>query len=276
MTSNIPFLIDSLYEGVEGYPKNGTYLERFLFYRSTAQKEGVDADVCKGIMEIYLKSNPFFQGRDVTLELQPGCKQKWQIVADGKTYRGETLVNCMQFLLQIANYENCEIIRSEDIERIRETLNNSAIMTHEMQDLLERFIRLCYSPGNFIPIPYSKGSSLNCAKQPLKEKGYGCMLVDSEYVYLKMLFDYFGGATPSVKVTRLIDSVEEYGDWKNRYRKQNGKDLFISDNKLDPFVKKGEAIQFWKMTGDGLPKDAIPFLEKISEALEARSGLMLS
>ena len=110
------FIIDDLYQGIPEYPKNETYLRRFLFYRKN-KNDGIDVDVCKYNMDIYIKTNDIFKDcLSLECRLQNYSKSKYEIHTEKEVYRGETLVNCMQVLLLIANYEQNNLVLAKDIE----------------------------------------------------------------------------------------------------------------------------------------------------------------
>ena len=173
------FLLDELYKDDEAYPLKGGYVDKFLYYRE--QDDDIDADVCLRNAEIYLKTNPLVsaQAEIVPQPERNESGKKYEIHDGSIIYRGETLINCMQFLLQIVNFENeNEKIWAKDYEEIRNGLNHSRILNvHDgkLRDLTEQFVEKCYCSGNFFAIPFSHGASLNLAKGRLKKQGY-CLI----------------------------------------------------------------------------------------------------
>lgn len=259
------FIIDKMYKDNDEYPISGSYLEKFLFYR--AAKDDIDIDVCKYIIETYIKTNPIFiDYEEKTIVNQNGSENKYEIHADGEVFRGETFVNCMQVLLQIANYSQLDNVGSNDIDEIKERILNSDIVDNK---LLEEFIYQCYSEGNFLAIPYKEGKSLNRAKGRLKKAGYNYIFLDNPDTYLKVLTEYFKNGTLSCSLVKLID--KEYPCWKNRYRASaEGVECFIKDNNFEAFYCGTMPVQFWNISSKGIKYDMNCYLQRITAALKKR------
>lgn len=261
------FLLDRLYSEDKDYPANGNFLKKFLYYKGQIH-DGIDADVSREMMEIYKKYPYFFDKKVGETTIQPDSQKKYEFRADGICYRGETLVNCTQLLLRLCNYEQCNKLSTSDIEEIERRLEQIGVLE---SDLLQRFVRLCYSEGNFFAIPYcgdSKGS-LNLAKGLLKKTGYG---VDNHDCYFKVLADYFVNGTLSCKLVKLIDEEEKYSPWKNRYKTgtEQGVEKFVSDHLFGAFFEGTRPKEFWRMTERGFEYDVKNYLEQVNEALAER------
>ena len=269
------FLLDELYKENQNYPKSGTMLEKFIFYRRN--NDDIDVDVCKYNMENYLITNPCIC-KAAKIVKQPSynkSKKKYQI-SDGKhIFRGETLINCMQVLLQIVNLDDEDTrILSGDYDEILNGINNSSIFAgnERMRELLNSFIEECYSEGNFFAIPFIHGYSLNNAKGRLKQKGFQESMVDSADTYFKVCFNYFTNGIVGCQLIKYIDGY--YDVWKNRYTKNWPQ--FVHDNLFQDYVnEKYIPIQMWKMNTGDITKDledylenAISFLAKRRERIE--------
>lgn len=270
------FILDELYKEDKMYPHTESYSERFLYYRN--QKDDIDADVCYQLLELYCKTNPMISQKAVIVE-QPSKKKtssKYQIIDNDMIYRGETLINCMQVLLQIVNYENdLEKITTKDIDKIREGLKASTILKQNFQlrNKLEEFVMRCYGGGNFFAIPYVEGFSLNQAKAKLKQQGNRYTFLDSSDTYFKVCYNYFTKGTNCCQLTRFIE--EKYINWKERYCVEGGWDIFIKDNNFSSFMNNNEPIKMWNNTKDGFAKDLERYLDIAINALSEREKIVM-
>ena len=265
------FILDDLYQEIPEYPRDETYLRRFLFYRRS-KSDGIDVDVCKHNMDIYLKTNDIFKNYSSTeCKLQEYSQRKYEIHTEKEVYRGETLVNCMQVLLQIANYEQKSLVLAKEIDEIEKRINITNIVEHS---LLEQFICQCYSEGNFLTIPFVKSKSLNQAKGYLRRQGYNFVFRDDWYTYLDGLTKYFKTGTLSCRLVELIDCT--YSNWRVRYKEaENGILQFVSDNHLDSFYQNGVPKLFWNITDKGFSNDLNCYLKDITQAMDTRTQILL-
>lgn len=274
------FLLDELYKNDNGYPSNGSYVEKFLYYKE--RDDDIDADVCLQNVDIYLRTNPLV-GAQAEIVPQPEnnkAKKKYEIHDGSVIYRGETLINCMQFLLQIVNFENENgKIWTKDHKEIRNGLNHSRILNAnngKLGKLTEQFVEKCYSSGNFFAIPFSRGASLNLAKGRLKKQGYQYMFMDNSDTYFKVCFDYFVNGKRDVQLTRLID--EKYDCWKKCFSQQEnpeGWKAFIEYHQFESFMNTDDdlpvPLQLWEKTGE-FEGDVTRYLERAIEALSVREN----
>ena len=261
------FILDESYKEDPDYPIKGSYTDRYLYYRG--RQDDIDADVCEAYTKMYL-SHPLIS-KAAEVRKQPGTMHKYEIWDGTYVYRGETLINCLQLLLQIVNYENPgEKITKNDNERIKRALQESEILNRnpKLRDKLELFAKLCYEVGNFFPIPYEKGYSLNIAKGSLKRRGNHYMFSDSSDTYFEVCYNYFVHQQSCCRLTRYID--EKYGNWKKRYCKEGGWEQFVEDNMFDSFVCDGKPIKMWNNTADGFAKDLERYLDTAITALSER------
>lgn len=264
------FILDELYSADTEYPRKGSEIDRFLYYRKKG--DDIDADVCKKNLEMYCKNNPELSS-ELEIVLQPKInksKMKYQIIKDGQKYRGETLVNCMQLLLQIVNYENpIEKIVATQVDEIKELLQKSKILKENngLKEKLNVFVRECYGAGNFFAIPFVEGASLNTSKGKLKEYGYNFVFSDSSYTYLKVCAEYFIEGRNICQLTKRID--EKYPNMKELYSGKKGFETFVSNNKFNSFFENGKPIKFWNNTGDFI-KDLNNYLDLAICALSTR------
>ena len=260
------FILDEIYKEDPDYPANGSYSDRYLYYRG--KKDDIDADVCETYTKMYLSHPLITSGAEVRKQL--GTTHKYEILDGTYVYRGETIINCMQMLLQIVNYENlCEKITSRDIDTIRKSLKESVILKENpgLREKIEHFVKLCYGEGNFFPIPFVSGYSLNIAKGRLKTRGNHYIFTDSSDTYFVVCYYYFVHHQSYCQLTRFI---EKYENWKERYCKEGGWEQFIKDNKFESFVCDGKPIKMWNNTEKGFVKDLGNYLDMAIAALSER------
>lgn len=261
------FILDEAYKGDPDYPVKGSYADRYLYYRG--KKDDIDADVCEAYTEMYL-SHPLIS-KEAEVRKQPGTTHKYEIGDGPYVYRGETLINCLQLLLQIVNYENVnEKITSRDIDKIRKALHESVILKEKpgLTGKVELLVKLCYGKGNFFPIPFVSGYSLNIAKGRLKARGNHYTFSDSSDTYFEVCYNYFVRHQSYCQLTRFIE--EKYKNWKERYCKEGGWEQFIKDNKFESFVCDGKPVKMWNNTENGFVKDLENYLDMAIAALSER------
>lgn len=265
------FLLDKLYEDNANYPIDGDYIDKFLFYRS--QKDDIDVDVCEINIDNYKQTNQLISQEARKNEQRSYNKshKKFELVDNDQIYRGETIINCMQLLLQIVNYDNKDtIITSKDFEEIINGIKNSSVLANnpKMKELLNTFVEKCYCEGNFFAIPFIAGFSLNRAKGKLKQGGYEYTFVDSSDTYFKVCRNFFVNGQSGCQLTRLID--EKYYVWKTRYSGDGWK-KFVSDNFFQDFMDcDGEPLRLWNKTSEGFEKDLERYLESAIRVLSNR------
>lgn len=97
------FFLDKLFEDNQEYPNNGSVVEKFLFYRK--RNDDIDVDVCEENVNNYKKTNPLINN-NAEIRLQKKSRKKYELIDGESCFRGETLINCMQIILQIVNYDN--------------------------------------------------------------------------------------------------------------------------------------------------------------------------
>lgn len=197
--------------------------------------------------------------------------KKFELLDNGQIYRGETIINCMQLLLQIVNYDNKDtLITSSDFEKISNGIKKSSVLANnpEMKKLLNTFVKKCYCEGNFFAIPFFEGFSLNTAKGKLKQGGYGYIFVDSSDTYFNVCYNFFVNGQSCCQITRLID--EKYGVWKERYL-NNGWNTFVTDNYFQDFMDfDGRPLRLWNKTSEGFSIDLENYLKSAITVLSNR------
>ncbi len=263
---NEDFMLDELYSKDGKYPRSGGFTEKFLYYKFA--KDDIDVDVCRKNIDIYLNNNPFFDGHAECVN-QENSENKYQIKMDGRVYRGDTIFNCMQLLLQIVNASvELESFSQQDIcENHNIILKNSFFLKE--RELIDKFVMNCYRPGNFCVIPYSEGYSLNLAKGRLKMTGHnGFIYRDSADVYFRVLYAYYTQGIKGVSLIRLLDECKDYEMWRTKYR-DNFVD-YINDNKFHSFFDDKGPKEFWKKTDDWM-KDITDYMSKVIEAVDSRT-----
>lgn len=270
------FFLDELYRDNQDYLKNRSTIEKFIFYRRN--NDDIDIDVCKQNIENYIVTNPCISDAAKIVEQASynKSKKKYQIVDGKNVFRGETLINCMQILLQIVNFDDEDTqIRSGDYDEILNGIKKSSILAgnERMCLLLNSFIEECYSEGNFFAIPFISGYSLNIAKGKLKQKGYQCCMFDSADTYFNVCFNYYTKGEVSCQLIKYIDG--HYDIWKNRYI--NHWSLFVEDNLFQDFVDdKYIPIQMWKMDTGDIKKDLEDYFERTIFSLSERRKRIVS
>ncbi len=272
------FLIDELYKDNLEYKKidSKNYIDKFLFYRS--QDDDIDIDVCEINIDNYKLLNPLISldAKKTEQKTYNKSNKKFELYDNGITYRGDTLINCMQVLLQIVNYDSKgKLITSKNIDEIKEGLKKSSVLNDnpEIRSLLNKFVEKCYSEGNFFAIPFINGFSLNQAKGRLKSEGYNNPLVDSSDTYFKVCYDYFNKGKCSCQLTNLID--KNYDIWKNKY--SNNWNLFIEHNCFCDFINNdGTVKKLWNKTDDGFTSDLKNYLNDAIIALTNREERIIN
>lgn len=265
------FILDELYKEDKNYPITGSFCDRFLYYRG--KDDDIDADVCIQNINMYYDTTPLIS-HDAEIRMQRDynkSQKKYEIIDADYSYRGETIINCMQLLLQIVNYENTiERVTSSDIEKIKMCLKNSAILKKNpiLEEKLETFVKKCYGKGNFFAIPFVDGYSLNRAKGVLKQSGNNYIFLDSSDTYFRVCYNYFVKGINACRLTKLID--EKYLNWKERYCGEKGWERFIEDNQFGGFVKNGIPFKMWNNTERGFAKDLESYLDLAIKALSGR------
>lgn len=266
------FILDELYKNNMDYPINENYINKFLFYRS--QDDDIDVDVCKINIENYKLLNPLISQEAIVNEQKNYNKshEKYELIDNGQVYRGETIFNCMQILLQIVNYDNHDtLITSNDFDEIKQGIKESSVLSGNpnLEKLLNLFVEKCYCEGNFFAIPYIEGFSLNQAKGKLKKRGYQYTLVDSSDTYFKVCYAYFVNGENGCQVTRWIN--EKYDVWKKRYLGRENWGLFVKDHMLEDFMDSdGKPLSIWNKTRDGFAMDLENYLQNAIRILMER------
>lgn len=264
------FYLDHLYSNNQKYPMDGTLIEKFVYYRQS--KDDIDVDVCKENMKIFKSINPCISSSAsiVSQKLYNQSGMKYEIHDGEKVFRGETLVNCMQILLQIVNYDSkYTTIYSSDFDDITYGLKHSSILSKNkrINELLHLFIKECYSEGNFFAIPFIKNISLNQAKGRLKQKGYDYCFVDSADTYFLVCYEYFANNIIGCSMIKYIDV--SYKEWKDRY--QGNWKLFIDDNMFQDFVDANyNPVKMWTMESNDFEKDLEQYLIRTTDFLSKR------
>lgn len=288
------YLLDLMYESNNQYPLQSSYMDKYLFYER--QKDGIDIDVCKYNMFIYgtcyensdKKKNIINITESSTISNQKG--EKYEIILKSKddknSYRGDTAISCNSILTQIVRYEISGRISKKVIhEELRKTC-----MYNDLQENLEKHAMLCYSVGNFYPIPFFKGkdgriTSLNMAKWHCSSIGYILNFSDDMSVFLEDIKQYFetGEKRGKVVINRISDFYKEWIDFF--LMKEKPWEYFVDTYHFKSFVDKEDykPIQFWnikKDTIDDVAKTGDPqalisyingYLEAVNKALEKRT-----
>lgn len=266
------FLIDKLYKDNPNYTTNDTenYIDKFLFYRK--ENDDIDIDVCETNIDNYKLTNPLINkdAKKVQQNVFNKSHKKFELIDNGQIYRGDTLINCMQVLLQIVNYDNEDtLITSSNFDEIKNGIKNSSILNNnpKLYKLLNEFVKKCYCEGNFFAIPYIEGYSLNQAKGKLKHQGYTNPFVDSSDTFFKVTYNYFVNGKSSCQLTKFID--EKYDILKKNYC--NNWNLFIEHNYFQDFVNlDGTPKYLWNKTDKGFAFDLENYLTNAISALSNR------
>lgn len=277
-------LLDLMYETNEEYKKLNNYIVKNLFYR--AQKDSIDIDVCKYNMFIYGTCYKNISTTPSSIIFKQGG-EKYELLLnsydDNISFRGDTAINFMSILIQIVKYENSCDITKKQIAVVNEMLKNSYLLNeNELRNLLEKHAMLCYSVGNFYPIPFRKfvrgRFSLNTAKGRCITEGYkGNYFDDDMFVFLEDIYWYFieNGKARDL-VGERISNV--YTEWIDYFGKGiEGWKHFVKVYYLDAFIDdKYHPLQFWKVTDSGMKTDLSNYLKAVNLAIEKRAELIMA
>lgn len=277
-------LLDLMYERNEKYQKLNNYIDKYLFYRD--QKDNIDIDVCKYNMFIY---GTCYENIAITsssiIYKQKGEKYELLLNSydDDISYRGDTAINCMSILMQIVKSENSCHIAKKQTDVVKEMIKDSCLLKDNgLRNLLEEHAMLCYSVGNFYPIPFKKFergiSSLNTAKRSCISQGYnGNYFDDDMFVFLEDIYMYI------VENGKIRDLVGErirnvYTGGIGYFEKGfEGWKCFVNTYYFNSFVDDNYyPIQFWKVTDKGLKIDLENYLKTVNLAIEKRSELIMT
>lgn len=272
-----------MYETNKEYQELNNYIDKYLFYR--AQNDYIDIDVCKYNMFIYgtcysniaiTPSSILFKQKGEEYELLLNSYN------DDISFRGDTAINCMSILMQIVKYENSCYITKKQTDIVNEMLKDSCLLKDEnLENLLEKHAMLCYSVGNFYPIPFKKFErgrfSLNIAKGRCVSEGYKDNKFDDDmFVFLEDIYMYFveNGKTRDI-VGERINNV--YTWWLDYFRNGlEGWKHFVDAYYLNSFVDDSYyPIQFWKVTNEGIKMDLENYLKAVNLAIEKRAELIM-
>ncbi|MBB6714794.1 hypothetical protein [Clostridium gasigenes] len=275
-------LLDLMYETNEKYQKLNNYIEKYLFYRE--QKDCID--VCKYNMFIYgtcygnittTSSSILFKQKGEEYELLLNSYD------DDISFRGDTAINCMSILMQIVKYENSCDITKKQTTVVNEMLKDSCLLKdNDLRNLLEKHAMLCYSVGNFYPIPFKKFErgrfSLNTAKGRCISEGYKDNHFDDDmFVFLEDMYMYFveDGKIRGAVGKRISNAYTGWIDYFGKGLK--GWKHFVNTYYLNSFVDNNYyPIQFWKMTDKGLKADLENYLKAVNFEIEKRAKLIMT
>ena len=267
------FLLDELYNktySIENYPQENN-LEKFLYYKYQ-KNDGIDPDASEIMMKIHLDGNQLFDKDKSYYEKY--AWRKYQIINNGTYYRGDTIFNCMELLLQIANnYREGRKNEKIDVNSLKKTdfyLRN--------EDLINNFIYWCYNPGNMCVVPFSqRNSSLNIAKEYLSQPGYKYCIKDSADCFFRVLANYFTDTQTSKskeKIEERLDNDKKYRAWRERYHGHI--DKFISDNCFQPFFEGNVPKPFFIISEEGFEADIKEYMKRVINALKERTRLLMN
>lgn len=273
------FLIDSTFkEYNEKIPNNKIYREyknnkdiekKYVFYKMVANSIGIDVDSSSTVINSF-RDNYNFLGTFETKN-QGNQKCKYELINSTNInnklkYRGETIINPISVIEHFYDLETkaklC-LLLSNDEDKIKE-FDKIRKEKSEMYELLIKHIELCYSYGNFYPIPYDGEHSLNTFKGRLLQDN---TIKDSMYEYLKLVKNYFESEeNSSSNSDKLFDYYKEY--FYNVVG-ENGKPSFkkfVDENHLKMFVDAKndyEPISFYN-------GDITEYIKNINDVLEER------
>ncbi|MBO5056694.1 MAG: hypothetical protein J6C64_10145 [Lachnospiraceae bacterium] len=281
---NRPFLLQEMYKGKE----ENNPLELFLYYKGDAKSDGIDIDVSLYNMFVYGTCyENIIVNENTELTLQDRCKYKYEMKRvqglESFTVRGDTAVNCMSILVQIASFTLKKRVYAYEINAVREGIIKSFEEEPELKELIEKHVKLCYGIGNFYPIPFlTAKESLNQKKGVLRVGGIKIggnrkvMFMDSLQVFLKVMYQYF--VENNLSSCKLIESVDKhYRDWAESFGKgQKGWKQFVDINCFNSFVNNSnelcEPIDFFSISQNTFTEDVKKYLKSINAALEEREN----
>lgn len=144
------------YDLKDGYFTGDTKIKQFLNYKHN--NKGYDFDAYKSIVEMYRTAfAPFYE-----CELYPeGKAKRYYLECKSATYRGDSMNsggNILKRSLQLSEgyWDNCVTFKikggfSENYKRFLENIDKFNIEVE--LDLLNKYLGLVHSIGNFIPVP---------------------------------------------------------------------------------------------------------------------------
>ena len=276
-------LLDLMYEMNEEYQKLNNYIDKYLFYRE--QKDSIDIDVCKYNMFIYGVCYDNIETTAASIILKQKGEEYELLLnsyEDKLSFRGDTAINCMSILMQIVKYENSCDITKKQTTVVNEMLKNSCLLKDDdLRNLLEKHAMLCYSVGNFYPIPFKKFErgrfSLNTAKGRCISEGYKDNYFDDDmFVFLEDIYIYFveNGKTRDAVGERISNA---YTGWIDYFGKGiDGWKRFVKVYYLDSFVDDNYyPVKFWRMTDKGFQIDLENYLKDVNLAIKERAELIM-
>lgn len=275
------FLIDSMVkEYNEKIPNNKIYREyknnkdiekKYVFYKMVANSIGIDVDSSLTVIDSFRDNYKFLEKFEAKNQGKQKCKYELinnTNINNKLNYRGDTIINPLSVIEDVyklkTKAELC-LLLSNDEDRIKE-FDKIRKAESEKYKLLIKHIELCYSYGNFYPIPYDSESkhSLNTFKGRLTQDN---TIKDSMYEYLKRVKNYCESEeNSSSNSDKLFDYYKEY--FYNVVG-ENGKPSFkkyIDENHLKMFVdtkNNYEPISFYN-------GDITEYIKNINDALEDR------
>lgn len=274
-----PFILDLLFKDIYYYNDKWNYLEKYLYYRSTTYK--IDADVSLYLCELYKKIYSYIDEKAIIQNQKYNDKEirnMYEIVSKGQCLRGETLVNGMEIIKRIAIIKSQKFFSSDrDIDLIQ----NIILKDESLLELLDEHIKLCYSVGNFVPIPLIS-KSLNqakgqlCYEEPHCRMGRKDFFYDGIYPYLINFYNYFVNNSRDNAFIKIVN--ENYRKWlSDTYGKgKEGWDKFVEYNYLTYFVD-GNNIpkKYYVITGREPLDDVKDYIKNINADLKERNKKIL-
>lgn len=187
------------------------------------------------------------------------------------------MVNGMELIKRIAIIDTKHFWSSDsDIDLIQ----NIILKNDRLSELLNEHIQLCYSVGNFMPIPFIEKNSLNSAKgqlcyeEPHCKMGCKDFFYDGIYPYLMNYYNYFVNSDISTPFNSVLNN---YADWlKKTYGTgKDGWSKFVEMNYLTSFTdKKNEPVKYYTITDKEPLEDIKDYIERINTSLRDRKNII--
>ena len=274
-----PFVLDLLFKDIYYYNDKWNCLEKYLYYRSTIYR--IDPDVSLYLCELYKRIFGYIDEKAIIQNQIYKKKEQrnlYEIISKGQCLRGETLVNGMEIIKRIAIIKSQKFFSSDgDIDLIQ----NIILKDESILELLEKHIKLCYSVGNFMPIPLIS-KSLNqakgqlCYEEPHCKMGRKDFFYDGIYPYLINFYNYFVNNSRDNTFIKIV--AENYSEWlSNTYGQgKKGWHNFVDYNYLTDFVDDNYLPkQYYRITEREPMDDIKDYIESINIDLGNRNKKIL-
>jgi hypothetical protein len=247
----------------------------------------IDVDVSKWAIDSYVRKYDFL--KEGIVSTQENCTRKYEIELGNKgrmeVYRGDTMTSFANIFKHYINTINPvygryfrginslakQILEEKDLEKFETEIDPEII----------EFAGLVHTEGNLIPVPLCfnverSGSFADCDFWDIVMKAvydwYEISRQNDDYSLIKLL---------GHKNNHIEKSVQLCKEWLSHFNNWND---FINQNHLQPFVYKGNPIEFWDGHFEGgslittfnskKKKQFIEFIKLLNNAIRERNSIL--